>query len=123
MAALMQDVDPNGNHVVVTAIVPNNTNSNALLDNESNQELVEHAENGGDADNFKDLLCIILSAMFCCPLCPILPGISLYYHQKATELYWTGHYTESSLKQSVSVKFVIGQCVVSPILLIIAFFM
>eukprot|EP00483_Globobulimina_turgida_P001586 UN01588 len=109
MSALMQD-DPNV--VAVTALV-----GPEVVEDEAPQMPSE------ESDNFRDILCIIISSILCCPAIPCASWISLYYHQKATELYWTGNYTESALKQSLSVKFLIGQCVVSPIILIILMFL
>lgn len=109
-----------------------NTNASAIIaadinDDETGQGLVtndtlqqtEEPETFGDPENFRDILCIIISSILCCPLLPCASWISLYYHQKATEAYWRGDYTTAGLKQSISVKYLIGQCIVSPIILII----
>merc|ERR1719474_353532 len=55
----------------------------------------------------------------CCPLMPCASWISLYYQQKATEAYWVGNYTSAGLKQSLAVKWMVGQCVVGPVILCI----
>ena len=93
-----------------------------LVDNDTLQITDDGTENenrNGDADNFRDILCIIISSILCCPLLPCASWISIYYHQKATEAYWIGDYTTAALKQSVAVKWLIGQCIVGPIILII----
>eukprot|EP01083_Nonionella_stella_P003597 10350_1 len=75
-----------------------------------------------EADNFRDILCLIVASILCCPMCPCGSWISLHYHQQASEAYWRGDYQESGLKQSLSVKFLIGQCFLGMIALIIIMF-
>ena len=109
MASFIEAQDPN----LVTLASVDDTN-------EIEEQFVQnHDDISEEADNFRDILCIIIASIGCCPLMPCASWVSLYYQQKATEAYWIGDYTAAGLKQSLAVKWLIGQCVVGPIILIV----
>mmetsp|Transcript_77400 Transcript_77400/g.69304 ORF Transcript_77400/g.69304 Transcript_77400/m.69304 type:complete len:143 (+) Transcript_77400:23-451(+) len=119
MASFEDGLNEDTNAAIIAADINDDETNQGLVNNDTLQTGAEPIQTFGDPENFRDILCIIISSILCCPLLPCASWISLYYHQKATEAYWRGDYTTAGLKQSISVKWLIGQCIVSPIILII----
>merc|ERR1719203_1786515 len=96
-SAMMEDQDPN---LVTLAAVDEH--------NEIEEQFMQdHEDIAEEADNFRDILCLIIASIGCCPLMPCASWLSLYYQQKATEAYWIGDYTAAGLKQSLAVILII----------------
>lgn len=116
----LNDIKTINSGAVIMAEEPHIDDANEQLVSNIDSSDVEPIMNDyGDPENFRDILCIIIASIFCCPLLPCASWMSMYYHQKATEAYYIGDYTTAALKQSVSVKILVGHCVISPIIVIL----
>lgn len=75
---------------------------------DNNDERENNTRFAPPAENtfFRDILCLIIAAIVCCPICPCFAWCSIKVNQDALDAYWKGDYHNAAVYQSCAIKWV-----------------
>lgn len=91
--------------------------------NGENEERQNNMRFAPPAENtfFRDILCLIVASIVCCPVCPCLAWWSIKVNQDALDAYWRGDYHNAAVYQSCAIKWCLAHVLLGLVFSLVIF--